>query len=457
MQTGRYDAALELAEQALAAAEAGDMPKRVLQAWMTLALAQQRSSRTEASVQSYETAYLLAEADGDDWTGFEAAVQLCSLVGHRQGRVDEGENWYEIAQSKRERLGLGTDHLSVAKLNNNHGLILQSIDRHDEAIERFERAISIWEATMGAHHVELWISQNNLANSLYDQARYEEAVAIHQRILEERRELFGANPPDVATTLNNLGNAYTGVGRSREALEAFDEALGIFRRVHGPEHPDVAMVWNNIGMVKYTLGSVQEARAAFERAIAAAEDHRDAAQYHGNLASVLIDLEDYETSVAESRRALELGGPQHQPRGLFTALTLGNLGVAQMHQGNLSGALESYQEALDTLGSVYADHPLAAMQRGNVAEIYRRHGDYAMALEEYRRAISIYDEHEAPPSQGLYDVYQGLATTYRDLGRTEDAIRTLERGVARISALAHSPRTREDIARLESMLEAIAR
>ena len=68
--------------------------------------------------------------------------------------------------------------------------------------EYHERALSIWQETLGPQHPHVLSSYNNLAAVLSDQGDLKQAKEYHERGLAIRQQTLGPQHPDVAQSYN---------------------------------------------------------------------------------------------------------------------------------------------------------------------------------------------------------------------------------------------------------------
>ena len=125
----------------------------------------------------------------------------------------------------------------------NIGVSLQLLNRHEEAIPHYARAIAIKPDYAEAH--------NNLGDALMKCKRPHEALVHYERSAAIR--------PDLAEAQNNLGVSLHALNREIEAIAHFTKALVI--------RPDYADAHANLGLALESLGRIEEATRAFEKAI----------------------------------------------------------------------------------------------------------------------------------------------------------------------------------------------
>jgi tetratricopeptide (TPR) repeat protein len=125
----------------------------------------------------------------------------------------------------------------------NIGVSLQALDRDEEAIPHYQRAIAINPDYAEAH--------NALGNVLTKCKHPEEALLHYEK--------FAAIRPNLGETHNNLGVALHALNRETEAIAHFGKAIAI--------KPDYADAHGNLGLALESLGRIEEATQAFEKAI----------------------------------------------------------------------------------------------------------------------------------------------------------------------------------------------
>ncbi len=126
----------------------------------------------------------------------------------------------------------------------NQGVQLGRLRRYDEAIEFYDKAISIKPDYVKAIF--------NKAVALQMLNRLEEAVQAYDQAI-------AINPGD-SEAWSNKGIALRSMGRTQEAIECYDEALAI--------NPNDAGLWSNRGIALRSLGMVEEAIESYDKALA---------------------------------------------------------------------------------------------------------------------------------------------------------------------------------------------
>jgi tetratricopeptide (TPR) repeat protein len=195
-----------------------------------------------------------------------------------------------------------------APAHSNYGNVLAILNRHEEAVASFDKALALSpdypEALFNRGNTLVQLGRVDEALTSYDKAvackpRYAEAL-IGQGNAHYTLGRFGealgsfervlALAPNFAEIHSNCNNALWRLKRPRGALARYDAALSLNADVH-----------NNRGNALLDLNRTHEALASFERALALKADYRDALVNRGN---ALHDLGREDEALAGFERAV---------------------------------------------------------------------------------------------------------------------------------------------------------
>jgi tetratricopeptide (TPR) repeat protein len=199
----------------------------------------------------------------------------------------------------------------AARLLNQIGYYLKQRAEYAQAEPLYQRALAIWERTLGPEHQETATSLNNLAALYHEQGRYKEAAPLLRRALAIHEKALDPEHVRIAASLNNLADHYRTQGKYDEAEPLFRRALAICEKTLGPEHPQTASSLNNLSLLLYARVEYQEAEPLQRRALAIREkalgpDHPDTATSLNNLAGILEGQWNFAEAESLYRRALAI-------------------------------------------------------------------------------------------------------------------------------------------------------
>ncbi|TQJ46561.1 AfsR/SARP family transcriptional regulator [Streptomyces sp. SLBN-115] len=193
---------------------------------------------------------------------------------HERGRWQDLRALRGAALGAARRLG---DRAAEADALHGLGVALGGLGRHDEARDRIERAIALFDRVDGGKrrpecYITLaWVAdqQGDLEAAL-DASR--QGLLLYQA--EERRDPGSVRARTaVAAVFNSVGWCLSRLGRHREALDqcrqALDMWLDLGENIHG------AHTWDSVGHVHHRLGEYDEAAAAYHSALKLYRGHQD--------------------------------------------------------------------------------------------------------------------------------------------------------------------------------------
>lgn len=146
-------------------------------------------------------------------------------------------------------------------------MVLDEVQRFDEALVALGRGLEISEATRGPASADA--VQLHAGFSLVH-ARLEQHEDGLQHALEAVRilELLKQDEhPDMAMCLGYAGEALVGLGRAAEALKLQGRALSITEKILGEDHPEVATALIQLAHTQTALEDVNGAQQSYERAL----------------------------------------------------------------------------------------------------------------------------------------------------------------------------------------------
>jgi predicted O-linked N-acetylglucosamine transferase (SPINDLY family) len=231
------------------------LPKASLNVPQALAQALQFHERGQlAQAEQLYAAILAVRPDNFD------ALQMMGLVKLAKGQAAEALHLVAAAMKTRKS----------PQVFLNHGLVLNALKRHQDAIDSFDEAIKLKSKYAEAH--------NNRGAALADLGRDEEAVESLRKAI--------AIKPDYGDAHYNLGSALRVLGRNDEALKSLDRALAL--------QPTHARAHNNRGLVLEALDRVVEALASCDKALALVPNFTEA---RINRSRVLCGLQRFDEAL----------------------------------------------------------------------------------------------------------------------------------------------------------------
>lgn len=216
-----------------------------------------------------EAAAIYAELLRQNPSDFDALHAL-GIFSYQTGQLENAERL--IGQAAGLRPG-------IAELAYNHACILQKLNRHEEAVQGFERALAV-----RPDYLEALVNRGAALTVL---KRFDDALTNANRVI--------AIKPDFAEAWHNRAVILLALGHAGQALADWDQVLTL-----NPRHP---AAWKSRAATLHQLGRNDEALAAFSTACELAPADSEP---HGRLADLLLQMGRYSDAAEAYDRYLRL-------------------------------------------------------------------------------------------------------------------------------------------------------
>ena len=420
---GKYDAALPLAERALALREKmlGPEHLEVANALHLLALIlDDKHDYAKAESPNLRALAIREKALGPDHP--DVALSLFNLAWLAKVKQDfaQAEALYKRTLDIQER-ALGKDHRAVTTTLNDMAVMYNQRGDHETALQMHQRVLAIREGTLGPDDAGVALTLNNLARTNELKADYAEAESLLRRSLAIYEKSRGPDHPETAFAVDGLARILSANGNYTAAEPLLLRALAIREKRLGPEHTEVATTLNNLAALYRDMGDNAKAEPLLLRDLAITEKglgptHAFLAPTLTNLAGVYAAQGQPAKAEAAYRRALSIQesalGPTHSSVGV----TLNRLGqfLLQTQPPDAIDAEPLFERAQTILERAFGpDHPAIAASLNGLGTIARRRGDSDRARACYERALSIREQGLGPTHMDVADSLERLAALAR--------------------------------------------
>jgi tetratricopeptide (TPR) repeat protein len=316
-----------------------------------------------------------------------------------EGKDDEisADLVWSLRTLRDKRQDFGLIHSDVASVLNYIGTLLFRRREFDYALCFFSQELRVEEELksksagkkpIGADEdVSISVTCNNIGRILQELGRYQEAKYYYQRSLGEEKISFGgkyctkkcickkeASDDDsdgisdipaaamnlYSTVWYNLGLIHDKMGAFKEAIRSFRMSLKLRRAMLGHEHSDVSCLYYNIGVLQMEQKLLSEATESFRQALA-------------------------------FRHVAGKG----QLNDLHVIKTLQKLSSMHKAKGNVTGALEAYQDILSVLStSNDLDHRIRSIKMAivmrDIADLHQAQGHLQLALKHALGSVDLF-------------------------------------------------------------------
>jgi serine/threonine-protein kinase len=363
---------------------------------------------------------ILEATDGPDSLSTARARSDYAQVYFWKGQADKAHE-IESRVWGTYRKVLGDDNPQTAMHLRNLGVLLDELDRVDEAEKAYRDSQAILIRQLGPDHVNLGYSYVNLAGLLSGRRnRPAEAEELYKKTLEIRRKQLGPKHQAVGQALQLTALFYLYQSRLEESEATYLEALELFRGID-PKHFEIGKCNNGLALIASRRGDYAKAEKKLEEVEAhfrevLGEKHPFVWQVRGNRASQialqgrLAEAEAIESEVAAKLE--ELNG-----KGSTEAVDArARLAETFRRQGRWSEALPIHREALAAILKMEGEASAwTAILRWQVAADLLASGrseDRAEARALLEQALPVLEK-QSPPHQRLAEVRASYAATGR--------------------------------------------
>jgi tetratricopeptide (TPR) repeat protein/predicted Ser/Thr protein kinase len=348
----------------------------------------------ESSLRHAERVLAIREATrpADDPSRYEAHNNLGVLL-EKLDRLEQAQEHHRVALEGFRRVR-GPDHADTIASASNMGSILHTRGRLAEAEPYYREAASASERAFGPEHVETLISQTNLAGILSDMGRYAEAEPMLRAARAGFTKALGADDPATLWSMNRLASVLEALGRMDEAGALYREAYESRKRVLGPDHDGTLTSLTNLGTFLTLRGKLEEAlaiqREAYEgRVRTLGKDNRATLTALNNIAAVLERLGRFDEAEAAYRECLETRlknlGPEH-PDTIASTNNMGTLYRSMQRWAEAEPWMRRASEA--AVKAMGPDHADTLVVRANLGVVLVRLGRGGEAEEILRDVMA---------------------------------------------------------------------
>jgi eukaryotic-like serine/threonine-protein kinase len=313
------------------------------------------------------------------------------------------------------------------------GRAREKLGDFDKAVADFDRAVDL-NPTSGNYMAR--------ADFLLRNRRYEQAASDYRKNLE-----LGSNRVDVQC---RLGEIHSKLGDAAAAEADYQRAMEMAAQP-GASHDEAFVRRCQFG-AHLDLGLYQAALADCSNQV---ESNPDDTEWLSRRGSVFAKLNQPEKALADFNRAIEADPTnlkhywarvefhysQENYRALVDEYTqmialdpanatmFNNRGVAYYRLGDFSAAIADYSKAIEL-------EPSVALHRSNRAHVYERLHRSQEAMDDINAALTL------APHMHLYFV---LCRIHLDLGRYQEALEALDRGIEKFPEELFLRRARIDV------------
>ena len=219
--------------------------------------------------------------------------------------------YYDKSLQKIQK-NLSPEHPSIAMIYNNIGEVYRDINKLDDALVFYEKALKIYNDS-DIEPIYRANVYNNMALVYQENNDYDKALKLFEEVLPIFEKVYGDTHQNTATIYNNIALAYKCKKKLELAKKYYEKALNITRSVSGLNSVSEATVLNNLGSIYLELNDHNEANNCFTKSLeicknVLGENHNYTANACTSIAGYYYDIGEYDNALKyahESEKILE--------------------------------------------------------------------------------------------------------------------------------------------------------
>jgi len=368
---------------------------------------------------------------------------------------------YDIQQKE-----IPINYLDLARTMNNLGLIYLEQKKYDLALDYHFNVLKIYKNQTEIPELLLANNNNSIGVIFTHKHQYKDALKyLFYAMNLYEKSLPTIDHPIMATNYNSIGLVFYYIKQYDQALDYCLKALNIREKILPIFHPHIADSCNNVALIYHHLYEYEKAFNLFQRSLEIYQNDFDQKLRIpiclNNIGLLYLDQHNYDQSIEYYLKALNIYLNENNQNNYSEEIvfTLDNLGVVYEMKSDFDNALKYYNQALDKLseklekfvristkiGNIYykkGDYNHALIHYNNalnksatsppdlissilmsMAIIYHRKHQYDLALDIYKRVISIRKHLSSNDNLDLAWTYNNIGCLYDDIGNMKRALK----------------------------------
>jgi signal transduction histidine kinase/Tfp pilus assembly protein PilF len=292
--------------------------------------------------------------------------------------------------------------------------------QYEEAVVKYQQYLNVQGKIRDDQRSTISECYGNIGLCYYKMDRYDEAIAWFLKALELQREM--GDLESVASTLNNIGLNYKIRGNYDKAIEYYEQTIRIDEELGNGN--EIAKTFNNIGMVYRMWGKYDRAIKYFEKSLHLKKglgDQAGVSKSLNNMGLVYTDWKKYDQAILCFKESLEM--EESGKNEVEIAIRMNNLGRIYYHRHQFDTALFYFEKTLQ-LHLKNQDQDQIALLYNNIGKVYLAQGQQKNAIIFLSSALDIYDKLGMEAEKAT--VLANLSDINRLLGYSENALLLLD-------------------------------
>lgn len=368
----------------------------------TTGLEIQRSVLGESDPRVGETCRYLAEAHVQALQ-FEEAEKLCKIALdiHRENGAPAS-----LEEAADRRL---------------MGLICESKGDHEAALEHL--VLASMAMVSNGQEEDVASVDCSIGDTYLSLNRYDEAIFSYQKALTALKTTKGENHPAVASVFVRLADLYNKTGKFKESKSYCENALRIFGKpIPGIAPEEIASGLTDISAIYESMNDLEQALKLLQKALKiydnAPGQQNTIAGIEAQMGVLYYMLGNYSESYNSFKSSISKLRACGEKKSAFFGIALNQMGLACVQRYAINEALDLFEEARSILEQEYGPyHPDTLGVYSNLAGTYDAVGRLDDAIEILEFVVGMREEKLGTANPDVDDEKKRLAELLKEAGR----------------------------------------
>ncbi|KAL6509613.1 hypothetical protein OROGR_022923 [Orobanche gracilis] len=421
---GQYEDAIPILKQSVEIPVIGDSQDHALakfSGYMQLGDTYAMLGWVENSISSYTTGLeIQRRALGDNDFRIGETCRYLAEAHIQAMQFDEAQKLCQTALDIHKENGQPTS-LEEAADRRLMGMICELKGNYENALEHLVLASMAMVAN--GHESEVAPIDCSIGDAYLYLNRYDEAIFAYQKALTSLKSTRGENHPSVASVFVRMAGLHNKTGEFRDSRSYCENALRIYEKPApgiAPEEiasglTDISAIYESMDEVERALGLIQKALKIYDNG---SGYQNTIAGIEAQIGVMYYMLGRYSESYASFGRVvakLRAGG---QKKSAFFGIALNQMGLACVQRYALNEALELFEEAKVVLEQEYGPyHPDTLGVYSNLAGTYDAVGRLDDAIEILEFVVGMREEKLGTANPDVDDEKKRLAELLKEAGK----------------------------------------
>ncbi|KAK4735426.1 hypothetical protein R3W88_009687 [Solanum pinnatisectum] len=304
------------------------------------------------------------------------------------------------------------------------GLICESKGDHEAALEHLVLASMAMVAN--GQESEVASVDCSIGDTYLSLNRYDEAIFAYQKALTALKSSKGENHPAVASVFVRLADLYNRTGKLRDSKSYCENALRIYGKpIPGIVPEEIANGLTDVSAIYESMNELDQALKLLQKALKiynnAPGQQNTIAGIEAQMGVIYYMLGKYSESYNSFKSAISKLRASGEKKSAFFGVALNQMGLACVQRYAINEAVELFEESKGILEQEYGPyHPETLGVYSNLAGTYDAVGRLDEAIEILEYIVGVREEKLGTANPDVADENKRLAELLKEAGRVRN-------------------------------------